>query len=172
MLARGAKNYFIDRNGLMRKIDRLNLVCMAEQIPDPESRVTLSDTLDAFGVPRARIDWRVHEIERQSMRRMVDIIAAEFARIGLPAPVAEGWVRENAAFPDDFRDVAHPAGTTRMGSDPATSVVDLDGQVHGIHGLYVTGGSVFPTCGHANPTQMIVALALRLAERLKAGLKG
>ena len=35
-------------------------------------------------------------------------------------------------------------------------------------GLYVVGSSVFPTAGHANPTQMIVALAIRAADMLKA----
>jgi choline dehydrogenase-like flavoprotein len=170
LLAAGMRDYFISRNGLPRKIDQLNLVCMAEQIPDAESRVMLSEMRDAFGTPRARIDWRVHEIERRSMRRMAEIVAAEFRRIGLPAPVAEAWVRENAPLPPDFRDVAHPSGTTRMGNSPAHSVVNADCQVHGITGLYVAGGSVFPTCGHANPTQMIVALALRLADRLKTEL--
>jgi choline dehydrogenase-like flavoprotein len=39
--------------------------------------------------------------------------------------------------------------------------------VHGMENLYVTGASVFPTAGFANPTLTIVALALRLAEHLK-----
>ncbi|HQT74874.1 MAG TPA: GMC oxidoreductase, partial [Acidiphilium sp.] len=47
------------------------------------------------------------------------------------------------------------------------SVVDPDCQVHGVAGLFVAGSSVFPTSSHANPTQMIVALALRLADRLR-----
>ncbi len=38
--------------------------------------------------------------------------------------------------------------------------------MHGIANLYVAGSSVFPTCGSANPTLTIVALALRLAEEL------
>jgi choline dehydrogenase-like flavoprotein len=54
-----------------------------------------------------------------------------------------------------------------MSDDPATGVVDPNGQVHGIAGLYVAGSSVFPTAGHCNPTQMIVALAVRLADHIK-----
>ena len=55
-----------------------------------------------------------------------------------------------------------------MSDDPASGVVDTQCQVHGVDGLFVVGSSVFPTAGHANPTQMIVALAIRAAETLKA----
>jgi choline dehydrogenase-like flavoprotein len=49
-------------------------------------------------------------------------------------------------------------------------VVDRHCRVHGLANLYVAGSSVFPTGGSANPTLTIVALALRLAEHLKAEL--
>ena len=61
-------------------------------------------------------------------------------------------------------------GTTRMHDDPKRGVVDANGRVHGIDNLYVAGSSVFPTSGAANPTLTIVALAIRLADRLKAVL--
>jgi choline dehydrogenase-like flavoprotein len=168
LLCRGLKQYFVERNGLPRKIDRLKLVVMVEQRPDPDSRVTLSDQCDRFGMPRCRIDWRINEQEQHTARRMAQLVAAEFARVGLPSPTVEPWVAQGAPFPASFVDVAHPTGTTRMGRDRRTSVVDADSQVHGIHGLYLAGSSVFPTCGHANPTQMIVALAIRLADTIKA----
>jgi choline dehydrogenase-like flavoprotein len=62
----------------------------------------------------------------------------------------------------------HHIGTTRMSDDPRRGVVDRHGLVHGTANLYVVGSSVFPTCGYANPTLTLVALALRLADRLKA----
>ena len=61
-------------------------------------------------------------------------------------------------------------GTTRMHADPAYGVVDADCRVHGIDNLYVTGSSVFPTGGYANPTLTVVALALRLTDHLACRL--
>jgi choline dehydrogenase-like flavoprotein len=54
-----------------------------------------------------------------------------------------------------------------MHVDPRHGVVDADGLVHGLKNLYVAGSSLFPTAGAANPTFTLVALALRLADRLK-----
>ncbi|HQT60031.1 MULTISPECIES: GMC oxidoreductase [unclassified Acidiphilium] len=167
LLLRGAHDYLVRRNGLPRKIDRLDLVCMVEQLPNPDSRVTLSARRDRLGLRQARIEWRVNREDIRTMARMTAILGAEFARLGLPPARADAWVAESEALPETFRDVAHPTGTTRMGHSPADSVVDPDCQVHGVAGLFVAGSSVFPTSSHANPTQMIVALALRLADRLR-----
>ena len=57
-------------------------------------------------------------------------------------------------------------GGARMADSPRNGVVDADCKVHGVTGLWVAGGAVFPTAGFANPTLTIVALALRLADRL------
>jgi choline dehydrogenase-like flavoprotein len=60
----------------------------------------------------------------------------------------------------------HIMGTTRMGQNPSTSVVDRDCRVHGYANFNVAGSSVFPSVGYSNPTLTIVALAQRLGERL------
>ena len=62
----------------------------------------------------------------------------------------------------------HHMGTTRMHADPRQGVVDGDCRVHRLANLYVAGSSVFPTGGYVNPTLTIVALALRLADLLRA----
>ena len=62
----------------------------------------------------------------------------------------------------------HIMGTTRMGTSQSNSVVDRDCRVHGYDNLFVAGSSVFPTGGYANPTLTILALSLRLADRLAA----
>ena len=61
----------------------------------------------------------------------------------------------------------HHMGATRMHTDPAQGVVDADCRVHGVSNLFVAGSSVFPTGGIAAPTLTIVALALRLADRIQ-----
>jgi choline dehydrogenase-like flavoprotein len=61
----------------------------------------------------------------------------------------------------------HHMGTTRMHTIPHKGVVDENCLVHGVNNLYIAGSSVFPTSGMANPTLTIVALAIRLAERVK-----
>jgi choline dehydrogenase-like flavoprotein len=57
-----------------------------------------------------------------------------------------------------------------MHTDPRRGVVDEHCRLHGTRNLYVAGSSVFPTCGAANPTLTIVALALRMADRIKQEL--
>lgn len=167
MVLRGTVDLVILKRGLSRKFGAMNLICTTEQIPDPESRITLSDRADRLGIPISRIAWKVNEAEERSLRRLAGLIAAELARLGYDPPQLESWTTEEVIRPT-FQDQGHPIGTTRMSDDPANGVVDAQCQVHGVDGLFVVGGSVFPTAGHANPTQMIVALAIRAAETLKA----
>jgi choline dehydrogenase-like flavoprotein len=54
-------------------------------------------------------------------------------------------------------------GTARMGTDPATSVVDTHGQSHEVPGLYVADASVLPTALGANPMLTIMACARHIA---------
>jgi len=157
--------------GIPHKLTDLVIDAITEQQPNPESRITLSDTTDALGVPRACADWRISEQERRSVMRLGREMVAELTRVGLPAPVLEDWIADDRPQDGVFIDMGHTLGTTRMSDDPKTGVVDAACRVHGVAGLYVAGGSVFPTSGHANPTLMIIALAIRLADQLKADLR-
>ena len=58
---------------------------------------------------------------------------------------------------------AHQAGTARFGTDPATSVLDLDCKAHELDNLYVVDASFFVSIGAVNPTLTIIANALRVA---------
>ncbi len=66
---------------------------------------------------------------------------------------------------------AHQAGTLVFGTDPASSVLDIDCRAHGIDNLYVTDASFFPSIGAVNPTLTIIANALRVGEHLAARLR-
>jgi choline dehydrogenase-like flavoprotein len=65
---------------------------------------------------------------------------------------------------------AHQAGTARFGSDPATSVLDLDCKAHQLDNLYLTDASFLPSIGAVNPTLTIIANALRVADKISARL--
>jgi choline dehydrogenase-like flavoprotein len=156
--------------GLPHKLTGIRIDGIAEQRPDPESRITLSDRPDALGVPMARVNWRIDDEVRRSLIRFGHLLATELPRVGLPTPVLEKWVASNRPEDGVIIDMAHTAGTTRMSDDPKLGVVDSNCQVHGVAGLYVAGASVFPTAGHANPTLMILSLAIRLADQIKVDL--
>jgi choline dehydrogenase-like flavoprotein len=167
LLIHGLKEHFISHRAIPRKLAEATLEVMCEQVPDPDSRITLSDQRDRLGMRLSRIDWRVSGEEARAVRRMAELMVEQFSRVGIDPPELEDWVRDGAMLPQTVQDVAHPTGTTRMADDPAQGVVDAQCQVHGVDGLFIGGSSVFPTAGHANPTQLIVALAVRLADTLK-----
>ena len=118
-------------------------------------------------MPLLRIDWRIGELERRSVIRLNELVGSELRRAGLPEYAPNKHLSEDINWRSQFIDRAHPSGTTRMSDSPRQGVVDRNCKVHGVGGLYIAGSSVFPTAGHANPTLMIVALAIRLADWLK-----
>ena len=159
--------------------DRL-LACVnvVEQAPNPDSRVMLADEVDALGLRRIRLDWRIGDLEKRTLASAQRVVGTELAAAGLGrmqlAPVDDPdlWAGvapgANAAPAGRFEVGHHHTGTTRMAGDPSLGVVDRDCRVFGVGNLFVAGSSVFPTLGSANPTLTIVALALRLADHIRA----
>jgi choline dehydrogenase-like flavoprotein len=68
-------------------------------------------------------------------------------------------------------DAVHEVGTSRMGADPRTSVVDRDGRVHGVAGVVVVDGGVLPYQSAKNPTLTMMAIASRCAHALIRSLR-
>jgi choline dehydrogenase-like flavoprotein len=137
-----------------------------EQIPRPESRLDLSERRDQFGVNQLRIDWRIDPLEKASLCRLHEVVRERLAAQG-----AGKLESQLDALADDWpitQDSAHHMGTTRMHLDPKRGVTDAHARVHSVRNLYISGNSVLPTSGHANPTLTVVALTIRLAEHLKA----
>lgn len=150
-----------------RNLFRFSL--FSEQVPNPDSRVTLSDERDALGMQRVRLDWQITDIERRSIRRAYALLAqsvgqSRAGRLRVDLPADEKAWRVSGQW--------HQLGTTRMHADPLHGVVDANCRVHGIANLFVAGSSVFPTSGTANPTLTLVALALRLADHVHGQLTG
>jgi choline dehydrogenase-like flavoprotein len=65
---------------------------------------------------------------------------------------------------DDNMNWGHPSGTCRLGTDPATSVLNPSNKVRGVENLYVVDASFFPSSGGTNPALTIAANALRVAD--------
>jgi choline dehydrogenase-like flavoprotein len=145
----------------------------AEQIPHPDSRITLGAEVDSFNVPRAVIDLRFTDQDVQSVidsHRLLDnaLQANGIGRLEYLYPPEH--LRERAY--EQASDGFHQVGTTRMGEDAGNSVVDADLKVHGVENLYVASSSVFPTTGQANSTLLAVAFGIRLAHHLHAEHSG
>jgi choline dehydrogenase-like flavoprotein len=145
--------------------DAFGLDIMAEQMPNPESRVRLDRRRDRLGVPSTVLDWRLGDHDWYSIRRTVEILAACVRDAGVGDVVS---TVDGHSPPPTVYGNWHHLGTTRMHIDPAHGVVDENCRVHGISNLYISGGSVLPTGGYANPTLTIAALAFRLADHLRA----
>lgn len=156
--------------GLPHKLAGLRIEAICEQAPDPDSRISLSSRRDQFGVPLAKADWRINDSERQTLLRIAELSRTALTSADLPTPTLEEWAVERRPQDIVIIDMAHTLGTTRMSVSPKTGVVDEDCKVHGLPNLYVAGGSIFPTSGHANPTLMILAFAIRLADHLNSKL--
>ncbi len=173
-LAAFAVNWVRKRNLAKRKLpsvvlrDARNhyvLDVNAEQTPNFDSRVRLSDQLDPLGMPRLAIDWRTTEQDRDMVARALPLIQRGFAS-GSAAEVQ--LERSPADYASALTRIGgHHIGTARMASSAADGVVDRDGQAFDCKGLYVAGAAAFPTSGFANPTLVLVALTLRLAQHLK-----
>jgi choline dehydrogenase-like flavoprotein len=141
----------------------LILRVQGEQAPNPDSRITLGERTDDFGLAVARIDWRIDAADRASIRTSQELLDAALRAAGI------GHVEHmlgDEQPPMLFEGNYHHLGATRMHADPRRGVVDTDLQIHGVRNVYVAGSSVFPTYGCSNPTLTIVALALRLADHL------
>jgi choline dehydrogenase-like flavoprotein len=145
----------------------LALRVQAEQSPNPNSRVTLGRRRDDLGIPVARVTWAMNDLDRQSIRASVDVLDVALGAAGLGSVTYTAELGSTTLVEGNN----HHLGTTRMHADPRRGVVDPDGRVHSVDNLYVTGSSVFPSHGASNPTLTIVALALRLADHLRAELE-
>ena len=130
-----------------------NLLCVAEDEPDPENRVSLADETDAFGMQRIRVEHRYRKADQDRLallvRRARKILRAAGALATHVWPISS---------------FSHAVGTLRMGSAGDGAAVDATGRVHGLDNLFVTDGSVFPASGGVNPSLTIAAGALRIAE--------
>jgi choline dehydrogenase-like flavoprotein len=157
----------------VRGRSELAIAIRAEQAPNPQSRVTLDREVDATGMPRIRLDWRLGRQDVDSVAALVETFATQAQVLGLGEVKPAAWLRDPARqwlFDDLISDHPiggyHHMGTTRMAENPKLGVTDSHGRVHGLDNLFIAGSSLFPTSGWANPTLTILALRLRTADHI------
>ncbi|HTM47698.1 MAG TPA: GMC family oxidoreductase [Bryobacteraceae bacterium] len=137
-----------------------------EVLPRRENRVTVEGTpLDSYGVPIARIDYKIGDNERRMTAEMYDTAEAI-----LRAAKAEILPFERNRL-DVNGSAIHEHGTCRMGQDPKRSALNGYCQSHDVPNLFVVDGSAFTTATEKNPTLTILALAWRATDYLAQEMK-
>jgi choline dehydrogenase-like flavoprotein len=126
----------------------VDLYAMSEDLPDPESRVSLKNGQIVLNWKRS--NWTAH-------RALVDVLKRKLRRAGYPIVMSR---------PFDRRTPSHQCGTARMGRDPKTSVVDIFCRSHDHANLFITDASVLPTSAAVNPALTVAALAIRAANHV------
>ena len=129
----------------------------AEDLPRPDNLVYYKDGKVHLDLIATNLQALTH-----LKRKLKDILT----QIGWPAVLLERSLYLGKDIP--LSGTAHQAGTCRFGTDPATSVLNLDCRAHEIENLFITDASFFPSIGAVNPTLTIIANALRVADIIKA----
>jgi choline dehydrogenase-like flavoprotein len=155
LVRQGLRAAALDRALADRTSRELSLVTMVEQLPSPDNRIVPDyEHRDALGVPRPRITFRIDDYSKRALdhgRR----IHQEIFNAMKATEVTHG---------DTIVSAGHVMGTSRMGRDPKTSVVDADLRSHDHPNLFLLGSGVFPTGAASNPTLTIAALSLRVVK--------
>ncbi|MEM6256431.1 MAG: GMC family oxidoreductase [Cyanobacteria bacterium P01_D01_bin.156] len=141
----------------------------AEQVPNFDSRISLSDQTDALGMRKINIDLRYCDQDIDSVVRAHqywdDYLRKHncgYLKYFNDDPVSSVWEQAGDGF--------HQNGTTRMSEHARDGVVGSNCNVHNFDDLFVASSSIFVTSGQANSTFMIVAFALKLADFLNSKL--
>lgn len=121
---------------------------MSEDLPSPESRVTLVNG-------HIKLDWQRSNLAAHEA--LVKKLKQHLKRAGFPFVLSK---------PFDRRTPSHQCGTARMGINPATSVVDPYCRSHDHRNLFIVDASVLPTSAAVNPALTIAALALRAGRHI------
>ncbi len=143
--------------------NHIGVGALVEQLPREESFIGIdTEETDSLGLPVPRVNWSVDDRAYRTIVRANEIQEAILCELGADVRWQVG--------PENTGPAYHHMGTTRMGTDPDTSVVDSTLRLHDLQNCWVASSSVFPTGGAMNPTLTIAALALRVADHISTEL--
>jgi len=139
---------------------------VVHDMPRHDNRVELDDgVVDAWGLPVARITLTPHRNDLDQGRFLID-------RCAEIMEAAEATKVDRVYMQRVTGNCSHQHGTTRMGDDPETSVLNRWCRAHEVDNLYSVDGGPFPTATGANPTLTIMANAWRVAEHIASARGG
>ena len=137
-----------------------------EMVPNDETYCEIDPkVVDTYGIPVLRFHFRFTDHEYRQAKHMQETFREIIHEMGgtplSPMPSrAEGYGLENGGR------IIHEVGTTRMGLDPKTSVVDATCRAHDVKNLFIADGGPFVSNADKNVTWTILALAMRTAEAI------
>ena len=135
---------------------------MSPVLPKPHNRVSLRQG-------RLHINYEPNNREAHDrlVYRWIDVLKA------VEADPATQVVRAAPTHPRGeapLSAMGHTCGTCRMGDNPATSVVDLQGRSHEIGNLTIADASILPACPMMGFGLTVIANALRIADAVSSAL--
>ncbi|MER8785081.1 GMC family oxidoreductase [Mesorhizobium sp. M1006] len=149
-----------------RLIRQFRISYSTEMLPSADNRVTLAGAVpDSFGMQRAQLSLHLEDYNRLAFEKAAALISGIFDRLKIPDADRKPQPK------DTYSGAGHIIGTTRMGIDAGSSVVNQHCRAHEHDNLFIVGASTFPTGGTANPTLTVAALALRAASKISSLLQ-
>lgn len=144
-----------------------------EMIPNDDSYCELDPTVvDRWGIPVLRFHWKWSDHEYNQAKHMQETFRALIAEMGGEAFSPMPGKEDGYGIAPGGR-IIHELGSTCMGSDPRTSVLNGHSQAHDVKNLFVADGGPFVSQADKNPTWTILALAWRtsdyITQQIKAG---
>lgn len=137
-----------------------------EQVPTRESRITLTSSRDGMGMRRPLVDLRFTDQDIDGVVRAHELWDSYLQRKGGGRLIFDEGGSEDSVN-RQLKGGCHHIGTTRMSLDPRDGVLTPDLTVHGVDNLSVVSSSAFCSSSQANPTLLVVVLALRRADALR-----
>jgi choline dehydrogenase-like flavoprotein len=130
-------------------------------LPDWNNRIELDESRDTAGVPKPKVTFRIDDYTKAGLAAGLEVSRKVFQQMGVDAMQQNQPYGSNAII----------AGTTRMGDDARSSVVDRNLVSHQHRNLYVLGASSHVTAPVNAPSLTIAALAIRAADHIESSLK-
>ncbi|MEL7070593.1 MAG: GMC family oxidoreductase [Cyanobacteria bacterium J06581_3] len=134
-------------------------------LPDPNNRVYWQ-TKSRYGRPKKKLRYEFTPNNLEAHDRLV------YRWMGVLKDMEKTGqgLRQSTVYPRGESPVqvaGYQCGTARMGTDPASSVLDINCRTHEIENLYVVDSSFFPSCASVSPALTVMANALRVGEYLR-----